>query len=144
MKRILSVLLAAALSMAAASAEEITLYDSEGNAAAYIDTGDRNTIYLWSGEPAAFLRKDGSVPDIYGFNGRHLGWLEKGIVRDHEGLMAGFTKGALSRHTQGEPYKPQKMQKPFRAQPEFPPQRPFYRNSFSKMPLWELLMRGRN
>ena len=85
MKRILPVLLAAAVSSGAAYAEEITLYDSEGNAAAWIDTSDRNTIYLWSGEPAAYLRKDGSVPDIYGFNGRHLGWLEKGIVRDHEG-----------------------------------------------------------
>ena len=93
MKRILSILLAAAVSAGAASAEEITLYDSAGEAAAYIDTAERNTIYLWSGEPAAYLRKDGSVPDIYGFNGRHLGWLEKGIVRDHEGLMAGFTTG---------------------------------------------------
>lgn len=144
MKRILPVLLAAAVSSGAAYAEEITLYDSEGNAAAWIDTSDRNTIYLWSGEPAAYLRKDGSVPDIYGFNGRHLGWLEKGIVRDHEGLMAGFTKGSLSMHAQGEPYRPQKMQKPFRAQPEFPPQRPFYRNSFSGTPLRELLMQGRN
>ena len=132
MKRILSILLAAAVSAGAASAEEITLYDSAGEAAAYIDTAERNTIYLWSGEPAAYLRKDGSVPDIYGFNGRHLGWLEKGIVRDHEGLMAGFT------------YRPQKMQKPFRAQPEFPPQRPFYRNTFSSTSLTEFLMQGRN
>lgn len=144
MNRILSVLLAAAVSTGAASAEEITLYDSEGNVAAWIDTGDRNTIYLWSGEPAAYLRKDGSVPDIYGFNGRHLGWLEKGIVRDHEGLMAGFTKGSLNMHTGQEHYRPQKMQKPFRAQPEFPPQRPFYRNTFSSTSLTEFLMQGRN
>ena len=144
MKRIFSMLLAAAVSAGAASAEEITLYDSAGEAAAYIDTADRNTIYLWSGEPAAYVLKEGSVPDIYGFNGRHLGWFEKGIVRDHEGLMAGFTKGSFSMHTGQEHCRPQKMKKPFRAQPEFPPQRPFYRNSFSKMPLWELLMRGRN
>ena len=144
MNRILSVLLAAADSTGAASAEEITLYDSEGNAAAWIDTGDRNTIYLWSGEPAAYVLKRGSIPEIFGFNGRHLGWLEKGIVRDHEGLMAGFTKGSLNMHTGQEHYRPQKMQKPFRAQPEFPPQRPFYRNSFSGTPLRELLMQGRN
>ena len=144
MKRILSILLAAAVSAGAVSAEEITLYDSEGNAAAWIDTGDRNTIYLWSGEPAAYVLKEGSVPDIYGFNGRHLGWLEKGIVRDHEGLMAGFTKGSLNMHTGQEHYRPQKMQKPFRAQPEFPPQRPFYRNTFSSTSLTEFLMQGRN
>ena len=144
MNRILSVLLAAAVSTGAASAEEITLYDSEGNVAAWIETGDRTTIYLWSGEPAAYLRKDGSVPDIYGFNGRHLGWLEKGIVRDHEGLMAGFTKGSLNMHTGQEHYRPQKMQKTFRAQPEFPPQRPFYRNTVSSTSLTEFLMQGRN
>ena len=144
MKRILSILLAAAVSAGAVSAEEITLYDSAGEAAAYIDIADRNTIYLWSGEPAAYLLKEGSVPDIYGFNGRHLGWLENGSVRDHEGLMAGFTKGSLNMHTGQEHYRPQKMQKPFRAQPEFPPQRPFYRNSFSGTPLRELLMQGRN
>ena len=144
MKRIFSMLLAAAVSAGAASAEEITLYDSAGEAAAYIDIADRNTIYLWSGEPAAYLLKEGSVPDIYGFNGRHLGWLEKGIVRDHEGLMAGFTKGSLNMHTGQEHYRPQKMQKPFRAQPEFPPQRPFYRNTFSSTSLTEFLMQGRN
>lgn len=144
MKRFLSVLLAAAFSTGAASAEEITLYDSEGNAAAWIDTSRGNIICLWSGEPVAYLRKDGNIPDIYGFNGRHLGWLEKGIVRDLEGLMEGFTKGALSRHTRQEPYRAQRQQKPFRAQPEFPKRRPFYRNSFSGTPLAEFLMEGRN
>lgn len=144
MKRFLSVLLAAAFSTGAASAEEITLYDSEGNAAAWIDTSRGNIICLWSGEPVAYLRKDGNIPDIYGFNGRHLGWLDKGIVRDHEGLMAGFTKGSLNKHTEPEHYKPQKYQKPFRAQPEFSPRRPFYRNSFSKTPLSSFLMQGRN
>lgn len=144
MKRFLSVLLAAAFSTGAASAEEITLYDSEGNAAAWIDTSRGNIICLWSGEPVAYLRKDGNIPDIYGFNGRHLGWFEKGIVRDHEGLMAGFTKGSFNMHTQPEPYKPRKCRKPFMAQPEFPPRRPFYHNTFSGTPLAELLMDGRN
>ena len=144
MNRILSVLLAAAVSTGAASAEEITLYDSEGNVAAWIDTGDRNTIYLWSGEPAAYVLKRGSIPEIFGFNGRHLGWLEKGIVRDHEGLMAGFTKGSLMRHTGQEHYRPPRRQKPFRAQPEFSPRRPFYRNGISELPLASFLMQGRD
>lgn len=144
MKRFLSVLLAAAFSTGAASAEEITLYDSEGNAAAWIDTSRGNIICLWSGEPEAYLRKDGNIPDIYGFNGRHLGWFEKGIVRDHEGLMAGFTKGSLMRHTGQEHYRPPRRQKPFRAQPEFSPRRPFYRNGISELPLASFLMQGRD
>lgn len=146
MKRIIFALLFvfAAFFSGTASAEKITIYDSDGSAGAYIDTDDRNTIYLWSGEPVAYLLREGSIPEIYGFNGRHLGWLEKGIVRDLEGLMEGFTKGALSRHTRQEPYRAQRQQKPFRAQPEFPKRRPFYRNSFSGTPLAEFLMEGRN
>lgn len=80
MRRIIPLLLLSALWGGAAEAENITLYDMDGEAAAYIDTEDRNTIYLWSGEPAAYVLKRGSIPEIFGFNGRHLGWLEKGIL----------------------------------------------------------------
>ena len=93
MRRIIPLLLLSALWGGAAEAENITLYDMDGEAAAYIDTEDRNTIYLWSGEPAAYVLKRGSIPEIFGFNGRHLGCLEKGRVRDHEEQTAGFTKG---------------------------------------------------
>ena len=144
MRRIIPLLLLSAIWGGAAEAENITLYDMDGEAAAYIDTEDRNTIYLWSGDPAAYVLKRGSIPEIFGFNGRHLGWLEKGIVRDHEGLMAGFTKGSLMRHTGQEHYRPPRRQKPFRAQPEFSPRRPFYRNGISELPLASFLMQGRD
>lgn len=51
MRRIIPLLLLSALWGGAAEAENITLYDMDGEAAAYIDTEDRNTIYLWSGSP---------------------------------------------------------------------------------------------
>lgn len=35
-------------------AKQITLFDSDGDAIAYIDTNDDLTIYLWSGKPVAF------------------------------------------------------------------------------------------
>jgi len=53
-------------------AEEISLYDYKGDAVAYIDTDNDMTIYLWEGKPVAYLKANKS---IYGFNGKHLGWL---------------------------------------------------------------------
>lgn len=62
MRRIIPLLLLSALWGGAAEAENITLYDMDGEAAAYIDTEDRNTIYLWSGEPAAYVLEAGQHP----------------------------------------------------------------------------------
>jgi hypothetical protein len=71
-------------------AEEITLFNSEGEAIAYIDADDDDlTIYLWNGTPVAYLDPSGDAYNIYGFNGKHLGWFEDGIVRDHEGYGVG-------------------------------------------------------
>ena len=36
-------------------AKEISLFDSDGEAVAYIDTSDDFTIYLWKGKPVAYL-----------------------------------------------------------------------------------------
>lgn len=61
---------------------EINLYDSSGSATAYIDdyVADQ-VIYLWDGRPEAYLIQT----DVYGFNGKHLGWFEKGILHDNNG-----------------------------------------------------------
>lgn len=58
-----------------AYAREITLFDREGAAIAYIDTNDELTIFLWDGTPVAYLEKS----TIYGFNGKHLGWLKEEV-----------------------------------------------------------------
>lgn len=52
-----SFLLAALLSSHIAAAEEISLYDSEGAAIAYIDTSNDMTIYLWEGDPVAYYER---------------------------------------------------------------------------------------
>jgi hypothetical protein len=61
---------------------EINLYDSSGSATAYIDdyVADQ-VIYLWDGRSEAYLIQT----DVYGFNGKHLGWFEKGILHDNNG-----------------------------------------------------------
>lgn len=117
---------------------EESLYNTEGQAIAYIDYDDEQTIYMWGGKPVAYL--DGE--DIYGFNGKHLGWYQDGILRDHDGNIAGFNKSAARVTLAFEPFKAFKQFKPFRSFKEFAPFKPFYRSSGSQYPLETFLMRG--
>jgi hypothetical protein len=82
-------------------AREITLFDSDGEAVAYIDTADELNIYLWEGKPVAYLDEQ----SIYGFNGKHLGWFKGGIIWDHKGFAVGFVEGAVNKLTKLEPLK---------------------------------------
>ena len=88
-------------------AQEISLFNSDGDAVAYIDADDKdNTIYLWNGTPVAYLSPESNYYNIYGFNGNHLGWFEDGVVRNEDGDAVGFQKGAVSGiYTNYEPYK---------------------------------------
>ncbi len=124
--------------------EEITLFDSDGAPVAYIAPDEELTIYLWDGQPVAYLVPDDGAFSIYGFNGSHLGWLEKGIVRDHDGHAVGFVKGAVNRFTQLEPFKSFKQFKPFKAFKEFEPPKPRYSMQFSATPLSLFLAAGAN
>ena len=64
---------------------EITLFDANGAPVAYIAPDEEWAIYLWNGKPVAYLEHDGDAFSIYGFNGKHLGWFDEGVVRDHQG-----------------------------------------------------------
>ena len=124
-------------------AQEITLFDSDGEARAYIDTDDDDlTIYLWGGTPVAYLVSNGDDFHIYGFNGKHLGWFEDGIVRDHQGYALGFIKGAVNKYTKNEPYKGYKEYKSYKSYKEYTPYKPYYKNSFSNIPLSLFLKNG--
>jgi hypothetical protein len=128
-----------------ACAEEITLFNSEGNATAYIDTDDDDmTVYMWDGLPVAYL-VPGDEDDfsIYGFNGKHLGWFDKGIVRDHDGYAVGFIKDAINKYTNYEPYKKYKKYKPYKDYKEYAPYKPCYQYEFSNEPLSIFLLRGK-
>ncbi len=126
------------------AAEEITLFNKNGEPIAYIDADDEGlTIYLWNGTAVAYLETNKNVGfDIYGYNGRHLGWYENGIVIDHDGYAVGFIEGATSVFTKLEPVKPYKKFKPFRDFKEFAPFKPFYQNRFSNQPLSLFLLEG--
>lgn len=125
---------------ASAQAREITLFDSEGEAVAYIDTSDDATIYLWSGNPVAYF--DGK--NIYGFNGKHLGWFDQGVIRDHSGNGVGFIQGAVNKLTRLESLKSLKSLKPLKSLKELEPLKPLNSNQWSRLPLELFLMAGSN
>lgn len=126
-------------------AEEITLFNSEGEAIAYIDAEDDDlTIYMWNGTPVAYLDPDGWGFHIYGFNGKHLGWFEDGIIRNHEGYAVGFIEGATSVYTKYEPYKSYRKYKPYKSYKEYAPYKPYYKSQFSNEPLSLFLLKGKD
>ena len=124
--------------------QEISLFNSNGDAVAYIDTDDEdNTIYLWNGTPVAYLSPESNYYNIYGFNGNHLGWFEDGIVRNEDGDAVGFQKGAVSGvYTNYEPYKSYKKYKPYKSFKSFAPFKPYFSNSFSNESFVLFLKRG--
>ena len=124
--------------------QEISLYNSDGDAVAYIDTTDEDTtIYLWGGEPVAYLTYESGSYNIYGFNGNHLGWYEDGIIRNHEGDAVGFKKGSVRGvYTNYEGYKGYKQYKPYKSYQEYAPYKPYYSTNFSNESLILFLKRG--
>jgi len=118
--------------------DEIALYDGQGNAVAYIATSDDSTVYTWAGKPVAYLDAD----NIYGFNGKHLGWFQDGKLFDHQGRIAGTTTNAATIPLKAAPFKGFKQFQPFKAFEEFAPLQPIFGFSQSQIPLALLLSQG--
>ncbi len=100
--------------------DEITMYDRRGVPTAYIAVDDQNTIYMWTGEPVAYLYED----HVYGFNGRHIGWFQDGIIWDYEAVAVGFTAEAQGGSHTGDPIKPPRLPKPSKLPMEPAPPEP--------------------
>jgi len=136
------VLLVSTLPSPVRAEDEVTLFSGDGKADAYIALDDEMTIYLWSGKPVAYLEKDRDGGyHVYGFNGQHLGWFVKGVVRDHEGNGSCAIKEVL-RSTKFEPFKAFKQFKPFKAFTQFAPFRPAFTSQFGDTPCRFLLAEG--
>lgn len=127
--------------VAARANDEISLFDGQGEAVAYIAPDEEFTIYLWDGKPAAYLSRDGGEVAVYGFNGKHLGWLEDGLVRDHDGRVTCAFKERLQ-STSFESFKSFKQFKPFKSFQELAPLRPLFVNVWSKFSCRFLLSSG--
>jgi len=129
------------LILAQTDGDEISLFNSEGKPVAYI--AEELTNYLWSGKPVAYLDEDSSGGfHVYGFNGKHLGWFVRGIIRDHQGHRVGGVKEVFLSSTQFEPFKSFKQFKPFKSFKEFAPFRPFFDNTWSDTSLRLFLFQG--
>ncbi len=123
--------------------EEVSLFDSDGKPVAYVSMGeDVATIYMWSGKPVAYLKSSrGTGFSIYGFNGKHLGWFVKGILRDHDGDAACEVRDVVT-SPELEPLKSLKQLKPLKAIPEIEPIRPIFTLEWSSTPCGLFLMEG--
>lgn len=131
------------ISAHAAFEDEISLFDFKGRAVAYI--AEDGTIYLWQGKPIAYLddeAKDGQ--DVYGFNGKHLGWFKGGIIYDNDGDAVGGVKEAFRSPTQLEPLKGLKELKPLKSLKELRPLKPLFTRQWSEVPLKYFLNDGRD
>ena len=106
----------------AVDSEEITLYSASGKPVAYIADDDDSTIYVWSGKPVAYLRSE----DVYGFNGKHLGWYVKGLIYNPDGEIVGATRSRFKGPVQISPIKSIKEIKPIKSIREIRPIRPIF------------------
>ncbi|NLO71827.1 MAG: hypothetical protein GX102_12965 [Porphyromonadaceae bacterium] len=142
MKRLLFLILTI-LTVSTLSAQQVSLYDNDGEARAYIDYDEDATIFMWDGTPVAFIEKDGSDLCVFGFNGSFLGWYEDGIIYDKKGYAVGARKGAINMITKIERIKGIQKTTPIRPVTQITPIQPIWKSSWSKTSLTEFLYRGK-
>ena len=121
-----------------ARAGDIDFYDSGGRAAAYITTDNNLTIYLWSGKPCAYL--DGE--DVYGFNGKHLGWFQSGLIYDNDGYVVAGVADAFRSGVALPPLKGLKQLIPLKSLKELKPLKPPFYNQWSGTPAELFFLQG--
>jgi hypothetical protein len=111
-------------------------FDSRGAAVDYFD--DDETLYLWSGEPVAYMDED----NVFGFNGKHLGWRKDGVIYDHDGCVVAAIASRLKTPVAAPPIKAFKDFKPFKAFKEFKPFKPFFGTAWSENPARSFFRQG--
>ncbi len=136
MKIIVAISLAVTSTLTFAS-DFISLFDIRGKATAYI-TPDL-TIYLWSGKPVAALERNSNDDfNVYSFNGKHLGWFARGVLRDRMGHGVCIVR-ELSLQNEIEPIPPIAEISPIRSIGEIAPIAPIFSSTWSKIPCYSLL-----
>ena len=127
-------LLFMSLKPAAAQDDETSLYSANGVPVAYISfesSNDEPVIYMWSGKPVAYLAStSGDGFNVYGFNGKHLGWFVKGVVRNHDGTGACGVEAVVTL-PRLEPLKSLKQLLPLKALKQLEPLRPLFTMQWS-------------
>ncbi|MBW8684610.1 4-fold beta flower protein [Chitinophaga rhizophila] len=120
-------------------AQDIALFNKDGKAIAYIATDDEEMpVFLYNGKPVAYITKD----NVYGYNGKHLGWYDKGVIRTHEGKIIATTKDASSQYTQYEPYKNYKQSKPYKSYQHTAPYKVYAQSGWTAEGFEAFLLKG--
>jgi len=81
---------------------DISLFNKNGDAVAYLTDDHDRTIYLWDGHQVAYLFNE---RQIFGVNGKHLGWFIDGTIFNTMGERIGFTAGTCPVPPSKEPGK---------------------------------------
>jgi hypothetical protein len=127
----------------AVNAQQISLFDNEGEARAYIDYNEEATIFMWEGTPVAFIEKDESNLCVFGYNGSFLGWYEDGIIYDKNGYAVGARKGAVNMIPKIERVKGIQKIIPIRPITPITPIQPVLKISWGSTSLTDVLYYGR-
>ncbi|WP_299464111.1 4-fold beta flower protein [uncultured Microscilla sp.] len=90
---------------------ERTIFDKDGEARAYL--AKDNTIYLFTGESAAYMTssRQSGFKSIFGMNGEHMGWFVDGIFFNHQQKVVGFFDQAPNVSVQASLIIPEKYPK---------------------------------
>lgn len=123
----------------------ITLYDENKEAIAYIDYNDDTTIYTFEGEPVAYIEAE---EQVYGFNGKLLGWYSNGVLYDQTfhavGAKHGIERGGINTViTRAEKIKGIKQVKPIKPVNGNDYAHPALFDSWSKTTLTEFFAEGK-
>jgi hypothetical protein len=111
-------------------------FDSKGAAIAYFE--DDDTLYLWSGEPVAYMVDD----SLFGFNGNHLGWRKDGVIYDHDGYVVAAISSRFKAPVAVSPLKALKELKPLKTLKELKPLKPIFVSSWSENPTRSFFLQG--
>lgn len=116
-------------------------FDPKGAAAVYFEISDpERTFYFWSeGTPACYMDED----SLYGFNGKHLGWLRDGAVYDHDGNVVVATAARFKDPVELPPPKAPKEYKPYKDYKEHRPYKPVFNHAWSKIAARAFFLQGK-
>jgi hypothetical protein len=117
---------------------ELDFYDSRGKAVAYVAEESDFVMYLWTGEPVAYLDDE----NVYGFNGKHLGWFKNGKIYDHEGSVVAALADRFTGPVSIPPLKSLRELVPLKSLKELEPLQPLWGATWSDTPARLFFLEG--
>jgi hypothetical protein len=119
-------------------AEQVSLFDRAGVAVGYIDAREAHTVFLANGNPVAYVTSN----SLYGFNGAHLGWIEQGVIWNHNGEAVGYARVSADLDQSGQSPKRVGRHLPTPLMRDVEPLKPSFRVVESTESLAGLLAQG--